>query len=108
VQARLVRSRVVRTLNHIGYHELEADSRPHGDPERRAVAVAGNDAAAVALVADFIDSIGFDPVVTGELATASAFAPDTPIFDGWYNAGDMRDAVTNFTHRAPQEAPSWS
>src|SRR5215218_5958439 len=32
--------RVVKTLNHIGYHDLEIDARPAGHPERRALAVA--------------------------------------------------------------------
>jgi len=108
VQERLGRARVVRTLNHIGYHELEADSRPPGDPERRAVALAGNDEAAVAAVAKFVDSIGFDPVVAGDLRSAAAFAPGTPIFDGWYDAGDMADELQLFANRTRQEDPAWS
>jgi predicted dinucleotide-binding enzyme len=38
-------STVVKALNHIGYHELEDRARPPGDPDRRAVGVAGDDAA---------------------------------------------------------------
>ena len=43
VQRRLARSTVVKTLNHIGYHELEDERRPAGSPERRALGVAGDD-----------------------------------------------------------------
>jgi len=39
VQRRLARSTIVKTLNHIGYHELEDERRPVGSPERRALAV---------------------------------------------------------------------
>jgi predicted dinucleotide-binding enzyme len=41
VQKRLVRSRVVKTLNHTGYHEIEQDRRPAAAADRRAVGVAG-------------------------------------------------------------------
>jgi predicted dinucleotide-binding enzyme len=35
VQRRLARSKVVKTFNHIGYHEMEDDRRPIGSPERQ-------------------------------------------------------------------------
>src|ERR1700716_2347790 len=41
VQRTLDRSTIVKTLNHIGYHELAEDRRPAGSPERRALGVAG-------------------------------------------------------------------
>src|SRR5258708_30281571 len=59
VQRRLVRSTVVKTLNHIGYHELEDGRRPEGSPERRALGVAGDDPRAVDVVAEFIERIGY-------------------------------------------------
>src|ERR1700694_3404400 len=36
VQRRLARSAVVKTLNHLGYHQLEDERRPRGSPETRA------------------------------------------------------------------------
>ena len=45
-------STVVKTLNHIGYHELDDERRPAGSPDRRALGVAGDDPAAVDVVAD--------------------------------------------------------
>jgi 8-hydroxy-5-deazaflavin:NADPH oxidoreductase len=47
VQHRLAGSTVVKTLNHLGYHQLDEDRRPEGSPERRAVGVASDDPDAV-------------------------------------------------------------
>ncbi|HEY1104943.1 MAG TPA: NAD(P)-binding domain-containing protein, partial [Agromyces sp.] len=63
--ARNPRARVVKSLNHLGYHEMEDDSLPAGDPLRRALAVVGDDEGARAEVAALIDAIGFDPVDGG-------------------------------------------
>src|SRR5258708_25652742 len=41
VQRRLVNATVVKTLNHLGYHQLEDERRPAGSPERRVLGVAG-------------------------------------------------------------------
>jgi 8-hydroxy-5-deazaflavin:NADPH oxidoreductase len=70
VQQYLRYTRLVRTLNHIGYHEVEEDALPAGDPERRAQAVAGNDARARVTVAEFLDRLGYDAVDAGVLAYA--------------------------------------
>ena len=79
-------ARIVKTLNHIGYHELEEDDRPAGHPERRALAVAGDDAAATALVRGFIDRLGYDAVDAGPLSAGRSFQPATAIFTGSYAA----------------------
>jgi predicted dinucleotide-binding enzyme len=80
VAQQLPRSRVVKTLNHIGYHELAEDRRPRGDAERRALGVAGDDPGAVALVAEVIDRIGYDPVRLGHLRDANLLEPGGPVF----------------------------
>jgi predicted dinucleotide-binding enzyme len=89
VQEHFAGARVVKTLNHIGYHFLEADGRPGGHPDRRALGIAGDDDTAVHAVAELIDSIGFDPVVTGHLHTGTALQPGTPIFGGHHSAVDL-------------------
>jgi predicted dinucleotide-binding enzyme len=86
----LANSRVVKTLNHIGYHELETDGRPAGSSERRGLAVAGDDQAAAKSVMDVIDRLGFDPVYSGPLATGAAFEPSTVIFGGPHTARQIR------------------
>ena len=63
--ARNPRARVVKSFNHIGYHEMEDDSMDAGSPLRRAIAVVGDDADARAVIARLIDDIGFDAVDGG-------------------------------------------
>jgi hypothetical protein len=86
-------SRIVKSLNHIGYHELEEDDRPAGDPQRRALAVAGDDPAATELVRGFINRLGYDAVDAGPLAAGRAFQPATAIFTGSYAAAELRALV---------------
>jgi predicted dinucleotide-binding enzyme len=80
VQERLTRSRVVKTLNHTGYHEIEEDRRQAGAADRRAVGVAGDDRSAVHTVMDFVDRIGFDAVELDSLARGRILQPGGPIF----------------------------
>jgi predicted dinucleotide-binding enzyme len=79
VQRRLARSTVVKTLNHLGYHELADDRRPVGSPERRALGVAG-DRTAVDLVAGVIEDIGYDTVRLDGLRAGRLLEPGGPVF----------------------------
>jgi predicted dinucleotide-binding enzyme len=80
VQQRLDRSTVVKTLNHIGYHELDDERRPVGSPERRALGVAGDDPDAVDVVAEFIERIGYDTVLLDSLSAGRLLEPGSPVF----------------------------
>jgi predicted dinucleotide-binding enzyme len=80
VQQRLDRSTVVKTLNHIGYHELEDERRPAGSPERRALGVAGDDPGAVGVVAEVIEQIGYDAVKLDGLSAGRLLEPGGPVF----------------------------
>jgi len=71
---------VVKTLNHLGYHQLDEEARPARNPDRRALGIAGDDPAAVELVRTFVDRIGFDPVLVGGLAAGRRLQPDGPVF----------------------------
>lgn len=90
VQDFLPTSSVVKTLNHIGYHELEDQALPPGSPGRRALAIASDDENASALVAEFVDRLGYDPVVVPGLAAGAAFAPGTDIFNDKFDATGLR------------------
>jgi len=80
VQRAFPGARLVKSLNHLGYHELEDDARPAGAPDRRAVAAASDDEAALATVLAFVDRIGFDPVDAGPLARGILLEPGSPLF----------------------------
>src|SRR3984893_16703378 len=80
VARRLARSTVVKTLNHIGYHELEDDRRPAGSRERRALGVAGDDPGAVDVVADVIERIGYDTVRFDSLKAGRLLEAGGPVF----------------------------
>nr|WP_269779243.1 NAD(P)-binding domain-containing protein [Propioniciclava soli] len=84
--------RLVKTLNHFAYADLLADARPSGAPGRRAVAVAGDDADAVAQVAAVVDALGFDPVGVG-MDSAELLEPGGPVFGRVLTASDLRAAL---------------
>jgi predicted dinucleotide-binding enzyme len=67
VQERFPSARVVKSLNQLGYHELEEQRRPSGAADRVAVGAAGDDRLAVRRVMRLIDRLGFDPVDAGSL-----------------------------------------
>jgi 8-hydroxy-5-deazaflavin:NADPH oxidoreductase len=80
VATHLAGSTVVKTLNHIGYHELEDRARPSDALDRRAVGVAADDAAAAAEIAGLIDRIGYDPVRLESLRAGRVLQPGGPVF----------------------------
>jgi hypothetical protein len=86
-------STVVKALNHIGYHELEDRARPPGDPDRRALGVAGDDAAAVATIAGLADRIGYDPVRLDGLRAGRVLEPGGPVFGAVLPLAEFERAV---------------
>jgi predicted dinucleotide-binding enzyme len=93
VARRLSRATVVKTLNHLGYHQLDEESRRSGAPDRRALAVAGDDSAAVELVVKFIDGIGFDPIRLGSLQAGRVLEPDGPVFGRPLSHAEFEEAL---------------
>lgn len=93
VQRHLRQTHVVRTLNHLGYHELVENALPAGHASRQALAIAGDDAAARKLVAAFIDRLGFDPVDAGSLHHARSMDVGTPIFGARLTRTAMEEAL---------------
>ena len=96
VQAFLPGSRVVKAVNHMGYHDLESGARPAGAPDRRAIAIAGDGPADVAAAAAFVDALGFDPVVAGALAEGVRMQPGAEIFGANTDAAEIRAMLDRF------------
>ena len=80
VADRLPDATVVKTLNHVGYHDLETYARPSGSVDRRALGVAGDDLDAVNTVSTFIDRIGYDAVPVRPLNAGRILQPGGPVF----------------------------
>jgi 8-hydroxy-5-deazaflavin:NADPH oxidoreductase len=80
VQAFLPDSQVVKGLNHMGYHDLETETRPAGTQGRKAIALAADDPDAKLSVSAFIDALGFDPLDAGSLRAGKLLEPGNPAF----------------------------
>jgi predicted dinucleotide-binding enzyme len=90
VQAHLARSKVVKAFNHIYAAALTVDARRPGTPDRRALAIAGDDPDARRLVAGLIDQLGFDVVDAGALKEGWRFDRDTPAYGPRRSAEELR------------------
>lgn len=80
ISAKFAGASVVKALNHIGYRDMEGDRQEPGAPERRALAVAGDDERAVALILEMVHRIGFDAVFAGGLAASAQLESGGPVF----------------------------
>ena len=80
LQAHLPESHVVKALNNISSVHLGELARPSGDPERSALAIAGDDRAAKEAVSAFLASIGYDTLDAGPLSEGWRFQRDTPAY----------------------------
>lgn len=93
VQRRLAASTVVKTLNHLGYHELDEYRRPNGSPERLALGVAGDDSDAVDVVAEIVKRIGFDTVRLDSLGGGRILEPGGAAFGASLRLPEFERAV---------------
>ncbi len=93
VQGYLAGSNIVKTLNHIGYHDLEVDGQEPGSEGRRALTLAGDHQDAKDLVSRFISRLGYDAVDAGPLRAGRSFQPGTEIFNGSHTAQQLRSIL---------------
>jgi predicted dinucleotide-binding enzyme len=93
VQRRLAQSSVVKTFNHVGYHDLEDWRRPAGAADRLALGVAGDDPRAVDLVAELVERAGYDAVQLDSLRAGRALEPGHAVFGAGLRRDDFEAAV---------------
>ncbi|HEX2575720.1 MAG TPA: NAD(P)-binding domain-containing protein [Aquihabitans sp.] len=101
LQRHLPTSKVVKGFNHIHAADLTAHRSPAGTSGRRALALAGDDAAAKATVADLFGRLGFDAVDVGPLAESWRVQPDTPAYGPRLDADGLAAALAAAERPAP-------
>jgi len=93
VQQRFPAARVVKSLNQLGYHQVEENRRPSGASDRVAIGVAGDDPGAMRKVMRLVDRLGFDPVDAGPLEKGLALEPDGSPIAPTYSADELRELL---------------
>ncbi|MEV4535491.1 NADPH-dependent F420 reductase [Asanoa sp. NPDC049518] len=73
-------ARVVKAFNNISAPRLADGGKPHGEPGRIALPIAGDDTAAKQVVEGLVDELGFDPVDAGTLDASWRQQPGTPVY----------------------------
>jgi 8-hydroxy-5-deazaflavin:NADPH oxidoreductase len=93
LQAHLPTSKVVRAFSMINAAEMSGDGHPQGDPNRRALAMAGDDPAAKQLVANLYDQFGFDALDIGGLDESWRVDAGQPAFVVRQNLAELKANV---------------
>jgi hypothetical protein len=87
-------ARLVKAFNTIYYRRLATEGKPPGANGRLAIPVAGDDAAAKAIVMKLIDEVGFDAVDSGNLHDGGRRQqPGTPVYNQPFDASAAREAL---------------
>lgn len=89
LQQQLPTSRIAKAFNHIPAADITTDGTPAGTPNRRALAVAGDDAEAVAFATKLYDEFGFDAVNVGPLSESWRVERDRPAYVVRQNAQEL-------------------
>lgn len=80
VQSFIPDSRVVKALSHMGYHHLLDEAKPENAAGRKSIAIAGNNAPDNNTVAEFVNNLGFDPLIMGGLSKGILLEPGHDAF----------------------------
>ncbi len=86
-------SHVVKAFNHVPAADITADAQPAGSPDRRALAIAGDEEGAKSTVTSLIDAVGFDVVDLGDLGEGRRVQPGTPAYGPRLDARALRAAT---------------
>jgi len=100
LQRHLPGSKVVRAFSMVNAADMSGDGHPAGDPKRRALALAGDDAAARHLVAGLYDEFGFDAVDLGGLDESWRVDPGQPAFVTRQDVAELRANAARATRGA--------
>jgi predicted dinucleotide-binding enzyme len=84
---------VIKAFNNIYAQHLLERGQPAGTPGRIALPVAGDEAAAKAVVLRLVDELGFDGVDAGGLHESWRQQPGTPVYTTDHDAAGVRRAL---------------
>lgn len=99
VQSLMPGARVVKAFNHLGYHDVDQLSRPAGDPNRIAMAIAGESPSDLELVASLVDAVGFTPVRIGGLGESRVLEGGFPAFDLAVSSDELERVIADASAR---------
>jgi predicted dinucleotide-binding enzyme len=85
---------VIKAFNNIFAQHLLEYGKPAGAPDRIALPVAGDDAAAKAAVLKLVDQLGFDAVDAGGLDESWRQQPGSPVYTKDFDAEGVRRALS--------------
>ncbi|MGW0925180.1 NADPH-dependent F420 reductase [Streptomyces sp. NPDC002755] len=95
LQRHLAKSRVVKGFSNLAAPDIATDGTAEGSPNRRALAIAGDDVGAKEQVTALMNTMGFDVIDAGPLSEGWRFQRDTPAYGVRRNANEMRTALAS-------------
>jgi len=107
MQCILTQSRLVKCFNAILARDLSLHQLPHGVHGRRAIPAAADDVEALNVVADFVDTLGYDVVKLGSLRESWRFERARPGYCLRLDAFQMEQILTANTRASWVEEGSW-
>lgn len=93
VQRYLSGATVVKALNHMGYHHLRDAVKLQDLSGRKAIAIASDNLSAAQKVSDFVDKIGFDPLIIGKLADSRVLETGQVAFGANVDRDQLRQMI---------------
>ncbi|MFD1124157.1 NADPH-dependent F420 reductase [Lentilactobacillus raoultii] len=96
VQQYFNKSTIVKTFNHMGYHNLQEEAKPAGAKNRKALFVTGDNHDAVDQVAEFVSTTGFDTVVHYRLADGIMTEPGSELFGASLRQAELKNVIDHF------------
>ena len=100
-------ARIVKAFNAILASDLGRHARPAGSPDRRALPIAGDDAAAKTRVAELHDQFGYDTVDAGPLSEGWRFERAKPAYCLPLSTAALREALASASREGELPNGSW-
>ena len=97
----LPQSKITKAFNAIQMTDLETDGLSAGDPERRALPLAGDDKATKQIIISLYDAFGFDAVDAGALSEGWRFQRAMPSYCVRMTKGELEGILAQARRPAP-------